>query len=414
MLITQNFRVALNALTANKMRSILTMLGIIIGVGAVVALLAIGNGATESITGQIQEIGSNLISIMPGRVSLSPGAQTATTNHLYYSDYEAIVRQTIAGQIQAVDGIAPTYQASHTVKYNSESFRVTISGVTADFFPVRAYEIASGRAITDQDNRTQERVAVLGSQTAADLFGSLSPLGKVIKINGVRFEVVGVLQPKGGSIQNADDIVLIPLETGYQKLFGAAAVQDSQQLLGAISISASSPDEVDHIMAQVERILRKEHRIKPTEDPDFSVISQSDMLGTLDTITTTLTIFLAAIAGISLLVGGIGIMNIMLVSVTERTKEIGLRKAVGAQRSQILLQFMVETVTLSVLGGVLGIALGVGIAVLMTALNLIASEITLSSILMAFFFAVAVGVFFGIYPAYRAASLHPIEALRYE
>jgi putative ABC transport system permease protein len=412
MLLTQNFKIALRALTANKMRSILTMLGIIIGVGAVVALLAIGSGATASITGQIEGIGSNLVSIMPGRVQMgmgSGGMGTASTSYLYYSDYEAVDRQ-----ISGVDSIAPAYQSSYTVKYNSESFRVSVTGVTADYFPVRAYEVENGRAINASDGNTQARVAVLGAQTAEDLFGNLSPLGKVIKINGVRFEVVGVLKSKGGSIQNSDDVVLVPLETGYEKLFGASAAQDGKKLLTAISMSASSSDGVDSVMAQAERILRREHRIDATEDPDFSVMSQSDFLSTLGSITTTLKIFLGAIAGISLLVGGIGIMNIMLVSVTERTKEIGLRKAVGARKDQILLQFLVETVTLSVLGGILGIAFGIGIAMLVTVLNLISAEITMSSILLAFFFAVVVGIFFGIYPAYRAASLHPIEALRYE
>jgi len=409
MLLTQNFNIALRALTANKMRSFLTMLGIIIGVGAVVALLAIGNGATASITEQIEGIGSNLVSIMPGRMEGGPGSQSGISSYLYYSDYEAI-----SDQISGVDDIAPIYQSSYTVKYNSESFRVSVIGVTADYFPVRAYEVENGRAINAGDGNTRARVAVLGIETAEDLFGSLSPLGKVIKINGVRFEVVGVLRSKGGSIQNSDDVILIPLETGYEKLFGSSAIQDGKKLVSAISMSAISSDTVDSVMAQAERILRREHRLDVTEELDFSVMSQSDALTTFNTISTTLQVFLSAIAGISLLVGGIGIMNIMLVSVTERTKEIGLRKAVGARKEQILLQFLVETVMLSVLGGILGIAFGIGVALLVTAFDLITAEITMSSILLAFFFAVAVGIFFGIYPAYRAASLHPIEALRYE
>jgi len=409
MLLTQNIQIALRALTANKMRSILTMLGIIIGVGAVVALLAIGNGATSSIIGEIEGIGSNLVSISPGKMQGGPGASGGSTSYLYYSDYE-----TLARQISGVDGIAPTFQSSYTVKYNSESTSVNVTGITPAYFSVRSYEVATGRAITENDSKSQARVAVIGSTTASDLFGSLNPIGKVIKINSVRFEIVGVLQSKGGSNQNADDVVLIPLQTGYSKLFGESATRDGKQTLSAISMSASAADDVDSVMAQAERILRSEHRIKVTEDADFSVMSQSDFLSTLDTVTTTLNIFLGAIAGISLLVGGIGIMNIMLVSVTERTKEIGLRKAVGARKNQILLQFLVETVTLSVLGGILGIALGAGIAELVTLLDLITTQITASSILLAFFFAVAIGIFFGIYPAYRAASLHPIEALRYE
>ncbi len=409
MLLTENFQLAIRALLANKMRSALTMLGIIIGVGAVVALLAIGNGATASITGQIQGIGSNLVSIMPGRAQFGPGAQTGTTSRLYYDDY-----LSIRSQIKNVDGIAPTYQSSYTIKYNSETLRVTTTGITADYFKVRAYQIENGRAITNSDNTSSARVAVLGSETAKDLFGNLSPVQKVIKINGVRFEVVGVLKSKGGSMQNSDDVVLIPLQTGYQKLFGINATENGQKLVSTIAMSASSAESVDNVMAQAERILRREHHIQPTEDADFSVISQSDFLSTLNTVTTTLKVFLGAIAGISLLVGGIGIMNIMLVSVTERTKEIGLRKAVGARREQILLQFLVETVTLSVLGGILGILLGVSISLLVTLSGAITAEITWDSILLAFSFAIIVGIFFGIYPAYRASSLHPIQALRYE
>ncbi len=409
MLLTQNFLIALRALTANKMRSILTMLGIIIGVGAVVALLAIGNGATESITGEIEGIGSNLVSVTPGKMQMGPGAQTGTTSVLYYSDYEAIARQ-----ISGVEATSPTFQSSYTVKYQNESTRVNVTGITPAFFPVRAFEVENGRAINANDGKSQARVAVIGATTASDLFGSLYPLGKAIKINGVRFEVVGVLKSKGGSSQNSDDVVLIPLQTGYSKLFGESATRDGKQLVSIIAMSASSSETVDSVMAQAERILRQEHRITVTEDADFSVMSQSDFLSTLDTITTTLNIFLGAIAGLSLLVGGIGIMNIMLVSVSERTKEIGLRKAVGARKEQILFQFLVETLTLSMLGGVIGIIFGVGVAGLVTVLDLIAAQITLSSILLAFSFALAVGLFFGIYPAYRAASLHPIEALRYE
>jgi putative ABC transport system permease protein len=409
MLLYQNVQIALRALTANKMRSILTMLGIIIGVGAVVALLAIGSGATESITGQIEGIGSNLVSIMPGRMQTGMGAQSGVSSSLFYSDYEAI-NQRIGG----VDGVAPTFQATYLVKNNSDSSRVSVSGVTEDYFPIHSSGVKYGRLIDADDARTQARVAVLGPDTAADLFGKLNPIGKTIKINGIRFEVVGVLESKGGSIQNSDDVVLIPLQTGYEKLFGAASVKDGKQLVSAISMSASTPDDVDTVMAQATYILRREHKLDAADDADFSVISQSDILSTLDTITTTLQVFLGAIAGISLLVGGIGIMNIMLVSVTERTKEIGLRKAVGARKEQILVQFMVETVMLSLMGGIIGIAFGLAIAGLITVANLITANITLGSILLAFGFALAVGLFFGIYPAYRAAKLHPIEALRYE
>ena len=258
-------------------------------------------------------------------------------------------------------------------------------------------------------------VAVIGSTVATDLFGGVNPVGKTIKINGVRFQVIGVLESKGSSgFMSSDSTVLIPLETGYAKLFGNVGSSDGKKTVSSISVSMNSADQVDPFMTKAEYLLRRSHNLSSTDDNDFSVMSSADMLSMLSTITDTLTIFLGAIAGISLLVGGIGIMNIMLVSVTERTKEIGLRKAVGARKDQILTQFLVETLTLSILGGILGILLGMGIAEIVTVLNLITAQVTVGSIALAFGFSVAIGLFFGIYPAYRAASLHPMVALRYE
>ncbi len=412
MLLSENFMISIRALRANKMRSALTMLGIIIGVAAVVALLSIGNGASASITSDVESMGSNVIAIRPGQMAATFANQASSTSnsYLYLSDYERL-----ASSLRGVAGISPEYQDALTVKYGSSSYSVPVSGVGENYFSIRSYELAHGRLLTERDRNLEARVAVIGANTAEDLFGNLNPVGKTIKIKGVSFEVVGVLASKGSAgLQDPDSGVFIPLETGYAKLFGSSATVNGQQAVKVILISSESSDAVDAMMAQSEYLLRREHRLDPTEESDFNIASQNDALETLNTITQTLTIFLGVIATISLLVGGIGIMNIMLVSVTERTKEIGLRKAVGARKGQILTQFLIETMVISLLGGLIGIALGVGISLGMTALNLIIADISISTILMAFFFAVIVGAFFGIYPAYRAASLHPIEALRYE
>jgi putative ABC transport system permease protein len=405
----ENFRLALRALASNKMRSGLTMLGMIIGVGAVVALMAIGNGATASITSQVQGIGSNLISVQPGRLQQGPSS-TSSSAYLYYSDYEALSKQ-LDGAAQ----IVPAYQGRATVTHEKKTTDVTINATLTDYADARAYTVGTGRMFTDNETNAGARVAVLGSQTATDLFGPLNPVGRNIKITGVTFKVVGLLEEKGSSgFTNEDDVILIPLQTGYDKLFGATATVNGKQRVSTILISAASPDGVDAVMAQAEKILRRAHSLKASDEADFSVFSQAQLLSTLTTITATLTVFLGAIAGISLLVGGIGIMNIMLVSVTERTKEIGLRKAVGARQSVILMQFLVETLVLSLVGGGLGIGLGWLIAAGVTAANLITAQVTLDSIVLAFSFSAAVGLFFGIYPAYRASRLRPIEALRYE
>ncbi len=410
MLFSQNIRTAFRALTANKLRSALTILGIVIGVAAVVALMAIGNGATSSITSRIQSNGTNLISVSAARFRPNAGSPSQFSV-VTYNDYLALK----AG-LSNVSGIAPAYQSSYDVKQGNQDIRVQVVGATNDYFTVHpSSTVALGRNINASDNSELNRVAVIGSQTSSDLFQGLNPVNRSVKINGVNFKVVGVLKQQDSSgFGNANDIVIIPLETGYVKLFGANAIHDGKRVLSSITLSASSANAVDSVMSQADTIMRTQHQLLPSDTADYSVSSQSQILSTLSSVTTTLTIFLGAIAGISLLVGGIGIMNIMLVSVTERTREIGLRKAVGARKDHILFQFLVETITLSVIGGVIGILLGTAIAAVFTALGLITAVVSMSSVLMSFGFAVAIGLFFGIYPAYRAANLHPMEALRYE
>jgi len=407
----ENVRIALRALAANKLRSALTMLGIIIGVAAVVALMAIGTGATASITGQVQGTGSNLVQVAPGQLRAGPAAATgANTAILYLSDAQALQ----AGLPDA-KYVLPIFQGSTTATYQKNTVRVSTTASQAAYPAARNLTLAHGRLLTDSDGHDAARVAVLGSQTATDLFGPLDPLNQTIKLNGTPFKVVGVLASTGAAgFSNSDQSILVPLETGYEKLFGTVANTTGRRQVSSVLISAKTPDVVNSIMTDTDRILRRAHGLSPTAQADFSVFSQAQLLQTLSTITNTLTIFLGAIAGISLLVGGIGIMNIMLVSVTERTREIGLRKAVGARRNVILLQFLIEPLFLSISGGLVGIALGWAIAEAVTLSKLITTSVTPTSVAMAFLFSSAVGVFFGLYPAYRASRLRPIEALRYE
>ncbi|MBS3908159.1 MAG: ABC transporter permease [Actinobacteria bacterium] len=411
MLLTQNILTALRSLMANKLRSGLTILGIVIGVAAVVALMAIGTGATSDITSQIQSSGTNLLSIQAGRTQRpQAGGAPQAFSALTYKDYQAL-----NAALTGIAGIAPVYQANSTVVFENDSYSVSVTGTSEDYLKVYSYEMERGRFFTADDRQNNKQVAVLGATTAGELFPNSEAVGQAVKIDDVRFTVIGVLKAKGSSgFSDPDDIVLIPLEAGYLKLFGANAIRDGQKTVSTIAVSAASAEAVDTVTAQINFVMRRQHKIEPGAEADFRVQSQSDMLETLNTVTTTLTTLLGAIAAISLLVGGIGIMNITLVSVSERTREIGLRKAVGARKDHILLQFLVETMTLSLLGGVVGILLAIGIAEMVSALGLINSLVTTSSILLAFTFSLGIGLFFGLYPAYRAANLHPMEALRSE
>ncbi|MFN2216834.1 MAG: ABC transporter permease [Anaerolineales bacterium] len=411
----ENIRIALRALAANKLRSGLTMLGIIIGVAAVVALMAVGAGATAGITSSIQGLGTNMISVTSGRAFSFSGmggrsSDSQQLDPLYYSDYQAI--QSAVGSAAEV---TPFFQDAGNVISGGLSSSFSVTGVTANFAEVRAYDIAQGRFITDNDNKSEARVAVLGYQTAIDLFSGLNPIGREIQINGITFTIVGVLESKGSTgFFSQDDLLAIPLQTGYSRLFSGRAISNGKRTLSGVNLSAKDPEQIDAIISQVEYTLRRQHQLTLNDELGFNVSSQSQMLSALSGVTGTLTAMLGAIAAISLLVGGIGIMNITLVSVRERTREIGLRKAVGARRNVILMQFLVETLTLSIFGGILGILLGWAIAALVSASGVITAVLTPNNVLLAFGSAALVGLFFGIYPAYQAAGLRPIEALRYE
>jgi putative ABC transport system permease protein len=404
-----NIRVALRALKSNMLRSFLTVLGIVIGVASVVALLGVGRGATASITDRVAGMGSNLISIS-AQMRFGPGGGSSSASVLF-DDYEMM-----QANVEGIASITPVYTGQLTVSSSTRTSNYSVSGVTPNYLDVRSYEIAEGRFISEEDYLANKQVAVLGSTVAEDIFEGLSPIGRKLKIKSVEFTVIGVFAESGssGGMSSGDDIIIVPLSTGYGKLFGSSAMSNGQQTVSTIYISAASAEVVDQVISDCKLVLRSEHALTLTEDLPFSVSSQAQALEALSAVSGTLTIFLGAIAAISLLVGGIGIMNIELVSVTERTREIGLRKAVGATRKAILFQFLVETMTLSILGGVIGVILGSLIAMVFTWTGLITAKITFDVIALAFFSAVFIGLFFGLYPAYQASKLRPIEALRYE
>ncbi|MHB1651842.1 MAG: ABC transporter permease [Desulfitobacteriaceae bacterium] len=402
----ESIRVSLRALQANKLRSILTMLGIIIGVGAVIAMVGIGNAASSSITSQIQGLGSNLLIVSPGQ-SNAGGVKGGfgSSNSLTMTDIPKI---QAAGP--AVKAVAPAAGRNAQVVYGAGNTSTTVTGTTEAYAEIRNINIARGRFITPQDVDGYSRVAVVGPTVVQNLLGdSQAPIiGKIIKINNVPFQVVGVTASQGSSgFTNNDDVIFTPITTTQARLIG-------NKYLRQVFIEASSADMMQTAQDEITAALERAHHLRQGQPDNFSIMNQAEILATMQGVTQTMTMLLGGIAAISLLVGGIGIMNIMLVSVTERTREIGIRKAIGAKGRDILLQFLIEAVVLSVLGGAVGILLGwVGATFVGKALKMTAG-ISFSSVLMAFSFSAVIGIVFGVFPAKKAAGMDPIDALRYE
>ncbi|MEN2984696.1 MAG: ABC transporter permease [Dictyoglomaceae bacterium] len=399
-------KMALHSFSTNKLRTFLTTLGIIIGVAAVITLMSLGEGTKVSIERQFTSLGSNLLTVIPrfGRgIGLVRGAPRSSITN---DDYETLLKELDSNKIIA---IVPTAQRNAQVKYKAENTNTQIIGTTTDYLKIREIKVENGSFFTEEEYKGKKRVAVLGASVAETLFGNNNPIGESIKISGITFQVVGMLEPQGqlGGFANLDDMIFIPLTTFQRKIQGG-------RFLNNIYISAVSPDVMNDLQVQIENIIRKNHKISDPENDDFVVQNQLTILSALTSASQTLTFFLAGIAAISLLVGGVGIMNIMLVNVTERIREIGIRKAVGAKSRDILLQFLMEAVIVSMAGGIFGIMLGMVLSEIIKYFSGLYTLITIYPMILAFFVSAMVGVFFGYYPARRASKLNPIEALRYE
>jgi putative ABC transport system permease protein len=401
-------KISFRALKVNKMRSALTMLGIIIGVGAVIAMLAVGTGASNRIAEQISSMGSNLLIILPGAttaggVRMGSGTQPTLT----MNDADAILKEC-----PTVANVAPVLSGVAQVVYGHQNWSTGVVGTTPDMLVVRDWPIASGRPFTEQDVKSATKVCLLGQTVVENLFGDTSPVGQVIRIKNVPFTIIGVLEPKGQSPrgQDQDDTIYVPVTTAQKKLFGTPF----PGMVRIIMVKANSPEDLASAEKQINGLLRQRHHIGQKQENDFTVRNLTEIMQAAEQSTKVMTLLLGAIASVSLLVGGIGIMNIMLVSVTERTREIGIRMAIGAKTWDIRLQFIIEALTLSLIGGVAGIIAGISGSELISMLAGWTTIVSPFSILLAFGFSGMVGIFFGFYPAYKASLLNPIEALRYE
>ncbi|GAB4509276.1 MAG: hypothetical protein OHK0046_03980 [Anaerolineae bacterium] len=396
--IRQSIGIALDALLANKFRSMLTMLGIIIGVMAVVSLMSIGQGAQDAVLEQVASAGTNVINVLD---SNNVGTMT---------DADA---DALRAQVSGISYVVSQYTAGVQLRSEGEALQTRVVATEPDYVPSQSLEMEIGRFFDEGDVAQNARVIVLGSSAAQELFGSLNPVGRTVRVSNDRYEVIGVMGERSGTpLQDPNLNVYVPLSTAARELFDIRS--GGQTELTSIIVTAVESDEVDAVKADVERVMREQHELGFFDDLDFRITDQQQLLSIASDVTSTMTVLLTAIAGVSLVVGGIGIMNISLVSVTERTREIGLRKAVGARRSHIMSQFLIETIVLSFTGGILGVIAGVSIALLVNLSGVLTASITIESIVLGLSFSVLVGIFFGVYPANRAAGLQPIEALRYE
>jgi len=398
-------RVGVQALSRNRMRSGLTVLGIVIGVAAVIATLAIGQGARAAVQAQIRALGANTLTVLPGTITAS-GARSGMGSTTTLTPDDAVA---IKAECPAIEAVAPAVRTVAQVVFGNMNWSTAIQGTTPEFVFVRQWPVANGVFITDSDVRGAAKVCVLGQNVAQQLFAGADPVGQTVRIKDMPFRVVGVLTAKGGQGfgGNQDDIVIVPITTVQRKLMAITYVQ-------SIAVSAVGEKEVNDASSQITDLLRQRHRIRADADADFFIFTQQEIANSAEATSKVMTLLLASIAAVSLLVGGIGIMNIMLVSVTERTREIGIRRAIGARRRDILMQFLVESAFLALAGGALGVALGIGAAVLITQFARWPTLIQPAAVALAFGFASVVGVFFGFYPAHRASRLDPVDALRYE
>jgi putative ABC transport system permease protein len=405
MLFNESVRIAITALLSNKLRSILTMLGIIIGVGAVIAMISVGMGVQKKVTSSIASLGSNMLIVTPGSTNSGGVRSAAGSNEkLKLDDAEAI-----KNHIKNIDYVSPTVNSSYQIVNGNQNWNSSVYGVTPEYMAIRSLTVSTGSFITQNDLNTRNRVAVIGTTVATNLFGTANPVGKIIRVNNSPYRIIGILESKGQSSmgQDQDDVVIVPLTTAQERLLGITYVR-------SINIQVSSVDKMDQVQGEIETLLRQRHRIVSGKDDDFTVRNLTSLMQTMTDTTTMLTLFLGSIAAISLIVGGIGIMNIMMVSVTERTREIGIRKALGATFRNIMTQFLIESVVIGVIGGVLGVLFGLGASEAIAKFGKFNTVVTLAPILISFGFSVGIGLFFGIYPARKAALLDPIEALRYE